>query len=75
MAATLDGEATVKRLRREGDRAWVMPHPRPVGRFPATRRSSSAEVPRCCALCRPTPVRHFPARPLSGCRKLPAPGR
>lgn len=26
VAALLDGEATVKRLRREGGRVWLMPH-------------------------------------------------
>ena len=51
VAAMLDGEATVKRFKREDGHVWLLPHNAAYSRSPATRRPSSARWWQCCGGC------------------------
>lgn len=44
VAAMIDGEATVKRLRREGNRSWLMPHNSGFEPIPADRATILGKV-------------------------------
>lgn len=87
VAVLLDGEAMVKRLRREGGRVWLVPHNPAYEPLAADDAASSAKSSPCCAASDLPAGRQAPGRgrrltevsagwsPARGRRQVPAAGQ